>query len=107
MTLTKQQRHESKRLRDSARDQPCMVRIPGVCSHNPATTVLAHINGGGMGTKTSDLFGAFACSSCHDVIDGRHRERGGFTAEQVELMHRQGVQRTQQWWLDNGLVVLK
>jgi hypothetical protein len=106
MNLRKQRRHESKHLRDSARGQPCMVRIPGVCNHDPATTVLAHINGGGMGTKTSDLFGAFACSSCHDVIDGRVKSPQHFKAE-IELMHRQGVQRTQQYWLDSGLVVLK
>lgn len=106
MSLLKQQRHESRHLRDSARGQPCLVRIPGVCNHNPATTVLAHINGGGMGTKTSDLFGAFCCSSCHDLIDGRVKHRV-FDREEIDLMHRQGVQRTQQHWLDIGMVELK
>lgn len=106
MNLQKQSRHESKRLRDSARGQPCLVRIPGVCNFNSETTVLAHINGGGMGTKKSDLFGAFCCSACHDVIDGRVKSPHHFKAE-IELMHRQGVQRTNQYWLDVGLVTLK
>ena len=106
MNLMKQLRHESKKLSDSARGQECMVRIPGVCNHNPETTVLAHLNGGGMGTKKSDLFGAFACSSCHDVLDGRVKLPHGYTNVLIELMHRQGVERTQQFWLDNWLVSL-
>lgn len=108
MSLLKQHRHESIHLRDSARGQPCLVRLPGICNHDPATTVLAHLNGGGMGTKKSDLQGAFCCSDCHDVIDGRVSKRGtGFSNEEIELMHRQAVERTQQHWLDVGLVVLK
>ncbi len=106
MIFLKQLRHESRHLRDSARGQPCLVRIPGACNHDPATTVLAHINGGWMGTKTSDLFGAFCCSSCHDLIDGRVKHRV-FDREEIDLMHWQGVQRTQQHWLDIGMVSLK
>lgn len=107
MSLLKQKRHESRHLRDSARGQPCMVRLPGICNHDPATTVLAHLNGGGMGTKKSDLFGAFCCSACHDVLDGRVRVPPPLTTALVELMHHEGVERTQQHWLDVGLVVLK
>ena len=105
MNLQKSHRHESRNLRDSARGQPCLVRIPGACNFNPATTVLAHLNGGGMGTKKSDLFGAFCCSSCHDVVDGRVKV--AFNRDTIELWHRQGVERTQQYWLDVGLVALK
>lgn len=89
------------KLRKSARGQPCFVRLPGVCNFNPETTVLAHLNGGGMGIKKSDLFGAFACSSCHDEIDRRTRK---LDAEYVDLAHRQGVERTQQYWLENGFI---
>lgn len=105
MSLQKQQRHESRHLRDSARGQPCLVRIPGICNHDPATTVLAHLNGGGMGTKKSDLFGAFCCSDCHDVIDGRVKV--DYLRPFIELMHHEGVERTQQHWLDVGLIALK
>lgn len=51
-----------------------MVRIPGVCNGNPETTVLAHIrigNVAGIGQKPPDICGVWACSACHDVIDGR------------------------------------
>ncbi|MBK5943336.1 nuclease domain-containing protein [Halorhodospira halophila] len=63
----------SKKLRDSARGQQCQLRLPGVCSWDPETVVLAHppLGNGGMATKGSDLEGAFCCSACHDVLDGR------------------------------------
>ena len=67
-------------LRKLARNQKCMVRLPGVCNFDETTTVLAHIRRGGvagMGQKPPDLCGVWACSSCHDVIDGRVRGPGG------------------------------
>ena len=76
-----------------------------MCSHNPETTVLAHLNGGGMGMKHSDFFGAFSCGSCHSWLDGgyaKHHDR-----EYRDLMHLQAMQRTQQWWIDNVMVVIK
>lgn len=109
MDILKQNRHQSKKLRDSARGQPCLVRIPGACNHNTETTVLAHPNGGGMGTKKSDLFGAFCCSTCHDYIDGRlpsHTYNGLDNNEIIEILHRRGIERTQQYWLDVGLIKL-
>ena len=63
-----------KQIRDSARGQPCTIEIPGVCNHDPQTTVLAHYQPpghGGMGTKPDDSSAAYACSSCHDQLDGR------------------------------------
>ena len=102
MNLMKQHRHESKKLRDSARGQECMVRIPGVCNHNPETTVLAHLNGGGMGTKTSDLFGAFCCSDCHSEIDSRTMKIKD--RDYVKLCHIEGVVGTLQYWLDNDFI---
>lgn len=63
----------SKRIRDSARGKDCAVRIPGICNFDPSTTVLAHIPCGqkGMGMKGFDTVAVYACSRCHDVIDGR------------------------------------
>jgi hypothetical protein len=63
-------------LRKAARGRDCTVRIPGVCNHNPETTVLAHIRRGGvagMGQKPPDVCAVLACSDCHDAIDGRVR----------------------------------
>ncbi|KJV08031.1 hypothetical protein VZ94_00995 [Methylocucumis oryzae] len=78
-----------------------MIRIPGVCNRNNETTVLAHLNGGGVGAKKHDLFAAFACSACHDEIDRRTRV---IDVETAELLHRQGVERTQLFWLNSGFI---
>lgn len=104
MSLQKSLRHESKKLRDSARGQECQIRIPGICNHDNETVVLAHLNGGGMSTKHSDLFASFACSSCHDAIDGRIQTK--YFNDELDLMLLQGMVRTQQIWLDEGLVKL-
>ena len=101
--IIKSQRHQSKKLRDSALGQDCMIRS-NHCNHDPETTGLAHLNGGGMGTKHSDLHAAFACSACHDLIDGR---TGDYSPAYLKMLHYEGVIRTQQHWLDTGKVKLK
>ena len=61
-------------LRNLARGQQCRIRIPGICTHNPEQTVLAHYRIGGLcgtGMKPHDLIGADACAACHDAVDGR------------------------------------
>ena len=67
-------------LRKLARGKPCMVRLPGICNFDASTTVLAHVRRGGvagMGQKPPDLCGVWACSACHDVIDGRVKAPDG------------------------------
>lgn len=63
------------KITKSAAGKQCTARIPGVCNGNPHTTIWAHIRkvryGAGTGQKPSDLIGLYACSACHDVIDGR------------------------------------
>lgn len=92
-------------LRDRARSQPCMVRVPGVCNSNPETTVLAHVRlagASGIGFKSPDLLGAWACSACHDAID----RRSEFTMDRdfLRLCHLEGMARTiveldkKGWW---------
>lgn len=61
-------------LKVHAMGRPCQLRAPGVCSHDPETTVGAHIRRGGscgIGMKPSDLCIVWACNKCHDLIDGR------------------------------------
>jgi len=99
------------KLRESARGQPCMIRIPGVCNGDPATTVLCHLPGGGMGKKQPDLLAAFGCSSCHNVVDGResvnlYNETSLEDHLQLKIYFFDGVIRTQQYWLDNGYLEL-
>lgn len=65
-------------LRELARDKPCMVRLVGICNHDPNTTVLAHLRRAGVagaGQKPPDVCAVWACSSCHDEIDRRTRNR--------------------------------
>lgn len=63
-------------LRRRARGRACFVRLPGVCNGNPETVVLAHIRraaAGGVSAKPPDICGVYACSDCHDAMDGRTR----------------------------------
>ena len=50
-----------------------------------------------------DIHGAYCCSSCHDVIDGRTNSRT-YTANEIALMHLEGVIRTQLRMVDLGLI---
>ena len=100
---------KKSKYRESARGQDCMVRIPGICNGNSETTVLAHLNGGGMGRKRSDIHGAFACSACHDVLDGRsnvnlHNDTDFEDYQELKLYHYEGVIRTQEYWQSIGLL---
>lgn len=82
-------------LRKLARGKACQVRIPAVCNHDRATTVLAHYRLAGlsgMGQKPDDRIGAWCCSACHDVLDGRVKTEHDRNA--VRLMHCEGVMRT-------------
>lgn len=90
------------KIRKSAQGQCCMVRIPDVCSFNPETTVLAHVNGAGMGQKAHDFQGAYCCDKCHAVIDGR--AKSDYTPVMIKLFHLEGVLRTQQLLFCEGLI---
>lgn len=92
-------------LRKLARDQPCQVRVPLHCNGDPATTVLAHYRMAslsGIGMKAPDVFGAWCCSKCHDLIDGR--ARSDYTRIELHWMHAEGVFRTQAALLNMGKI---
>ncbi len=85
-------------LREYARDQECLVAIPGICNFNRETTILAHPNFRsvfmcGMGQKPPDWAGAHSCSSCHDVIDGRVTQED-YTDDEIEIMFCMGIFKT-------------
>ena len=82
-------------LRKEARGRGCMVRIPEVCNHNSETVVLCHYRlagVSGMGMKSPDLIGAWACSACHDAID--RRAHTDLDRDYVRLLHLEGMVRT-------------
>jgi len=95
-------RLKSKKIRDSARMESCQIRLPGVCNQNPETTVFCHDEGGGTGNKVSDIFGAYGCSDCHDMVDGRVPNI--FVECCLERFFTQGILRTQQILIDKGLI---
>lgn len=81
-------------LRELARGAPCMIRLAGICSHNPETTVLAHYRlpgTCGTGIKPPDELGAWACHSCHGEADRRTRV---LESDFVKLAHAEAVMRT-------------
>ena len=82
-----------------------MVRLPGICNHNPETTVLAHVRlagVSGMGIKADDLLGAWCCSACHDAID--RRSNMDLDRDYVRLAHLEGMVRTIAQLRKEGLV---
>jgi len=85
-----------------------MVRIPEICNFNPETTILAHLEGGGMGRKMSDLFGAYCCSDCHTALDGGIPDGVRFvdrlSPDARRLLHLDGVVRTQIILLEEGFI---
>lgn len=93
-------------LRKYARGKPCMIRIAGICNGNTETTVLAHVRMAGitgMGQKSPDLLGAWACNACHDAVD----KRGKITDLSHGVLaqhHLEGVMRTQSALINDGVV---
>lgn len=96
-------------IRRAARGEDCLVMIPGVCNRNPETTVLAHSNrladGKGMGLKAPDTAAAFACSCCHDVLDGRRPLPANLTREQLDRGFDAAVVRTHARLREKGIDV--
>ena len=82
------------KLRNLARGRQCQVRVPFCCNGNEETVVLAHYRMAtlsGMGIKSPDWCGAWACSDCHRAIDSGS---ANYTRPELNLMHAEGVFRT-------------
>ena len=62
-----------KKLLAQAKDKPCTLQLHPYCNANTETTVAAHLPSAykGMGLKSPDWWHVYACSTCHDIIDGR------------------------------------
>ena len=92
-------------LTDSARGEDCTLVLPRICNRNPETTVLAHVRtpGVGYGIKPADWFGVYACSACHDALDGRVN----IDSAQREVLQRSlptALYRTMGRMFDKGLI---
>lgn len=101
MNLQKDIIIRSKKIRDSAKGEECQIRVEG-CNRNSETTVFCHLDGGGMGAKSSDIFGAYGCSSCHGKVDGSIPSYWSSTV--LALYFYEGMKRTQQILVNKGLL---
>lgn len=97
----------SDKYTKSARQQDCQIRIPNVCSFNRDETILAHLNGAGMGMKHVSIHGSYACANCHDAVDGRISAKfHGYSKDELLLMHYEGMKRTQDIMIKEGILKL-
>jgi len=97
-------------LRNQARGRPCEVRIALECGYFCAsneTTVLAHLTMPGlkgMGRKVPDLLGAWACDTCHGLIDGRLKPHNPIDRKTIKLWHHEAVARTLAQLIAEGVI---
>ena len=92
-----------KKIRDSARGQDCTVQSP-FCNHNPETVVFAHYGEPGekgMGLKPDDTSGAYACSGCHDYLDGRSHPTEAYIKRDYWF---KAMRRTWKLLVENGVL---
>ena len=92
----------SDKLRNSAKDQPCMLRT-AFCNSDWRTSVLCHgpSHLKGMGNKSPDFHAAFGCSGCHWAMD-QHEIPDDEAAE----IWRRAILDTQMHWIERGLIVI-
>ncbi len=93
------------KITKSARGEECQVRIPGYCNFDNDTTILAHVNGGGMGMKNLDIEASYCCSTCHDVLDGRIKT--AWTDQEIKLWFFESAMRTRKILIDKKLILIK
>lgn len=89
------------KITKSAQNEECQIRIPTICNGDPATTVFAHLSGGGMGGKVGDLHGSYSCSDCHAEVD---RVTQHIDYHMASLYHHEGSQRTLALLSSKGLI---
>lgn len=82
------------------------MQIAGVCNYDPSTTVLAHLpdESHGTGLKAHDISSCYACSACHDRIDGRS---GVMDEAEKEWYMRRAMVRTLVSLINLGILVIR
>lgn len=95
------------KLRNSARGEDCTLMIFPYCNQNPETTVLCHLPSEtkGMAIKSEDWFGAYGCSTCHDIIDGRMKT--DLSKDEIQACMLRGLHRTLLRMIEKGLLCIK
>jgi len=92
---------KQNKITKSARGEDCTLLL-GDCS-SAETVVLCHIGKNrGMAYKCNDIFAVYACSSCHDIIDGRKPSQ--YSKLELDSYKLIALERTQQKLIDKGLL---
>lgn len=90
----------------AARGRDCQVRLTG-CPNDTQTTVLAHYRLAGTcgtGMKPNNVQGAWCCDYCHSRVDGR--VKSDLSREELRLYHAEGVMRTINALISEGILKL-
>lgn len=88
-------------LRREAIGRQCQIRLEG-CTTEPCCLAHFRMTGmSGMGMKSPDIFGAFSCDSCHQIVD---RVKRGDVETQLDFAR--AVFRTQKILLDEGKITI-
>lgn len=92
----------ASRLTKAARGQDCTIQIHPYCNMNTETVVFCHApsEDKGMGIKSADWWGAFGCSDCHDIVDGRRRT--DIDPNELFRCFMRGVHRTLKIQIESG-----
>lgn len=90
VAIPKTVREENAHYRAMARNKECQLLIPGVCSFDRSTVVLAHSNWHDKGAhrKASDFWGVWGCYSCHTWLD-----QGAALKAQKQVAFTYGLKR--------------
>lgn len=95
------------KITKSARDEDCLVRLPDICTHDPATTIWSHARWGsagkGKGLKALDLCGAYCCTACDAAYDQMTGAKH-LTREQIDADWMQGHLRSLVRLAEKGLI---
>ena len=97
------------KIRQAARGEECTLRIARICNYDPETTVLAHLpdESKGGNRKSDDISACFACSACHDIIDGRDNKKWkNYTTAEIERYMRRAMVRTWRRLIEKGVIKL-
>ena len=89
--------HRCAALLEMARGRPCLLLVPGVCTHRIDQTVACHsnlsIHGKAGARKADDCYSCWGCAACHRWLD-----QGGEGAALKELTFMGGHSRQVLAW---------
>jgi len=104
----KRSRPKTTKIRQSAKNEECLIELPAVCNYNSETVVWCHENsyaaGKGMGLKARDELGAYGCSACHAVYDGQIKRPEGMSKGYVEKRFYDAMLKSAEKLKRKGLV---